>query len=266
MLPDKFLKAGRLRVLKARGVRTGTSDAVFFRACASQLEKLADTLFTGHKLEETSAQLVQCLIANLSRYEADCNRRHPQAWQQFQTFLTHCKMFTPAVLPTPFTLFQPPSLVAVHDSGELADCPLMGNGAAVISNAMNMGKLGTSPQLRTLLGLPEGPQLAHVATHLVQTVAAGLASPDPRFDGKDKLTVQQLMQCYSLIVDGVNAKLAAGQGMDRVMQHVSTQLASHCWVLLPDRTFVKPNQLCFDFVENSVHGKQQCFCHKLWQT
>lgn len=160
MLPDKFLKPGRLRVLKGRGGRTGTSDAVCFRGCANQLEKLADTLLIGQKLEEASAQLVQCLIANLSRYEADCNRHNPWAWQQFSCYLTNCKMFTPAVLPIPFALFQPPFLVALHDSGEMADYHLMGHGATVVGDAMNVGKLGTTAKLRAMLdpGLSEGPR------------------------------------------------------------------------------------------------------------
>lgn len=259
------MKPGRLRVLKDRGVRSGVTDSEFFTVCARQLQKLAGIVLTGYKLEVASAQLVHCLYDNLALYEADCNWQHPAAWNQFKTLVATCKMFVPANLPPPFALFQRPSLVGLQDSGELVDHPLIGNATAVISAAMNMGELRTTAKLRTLLGLPEGPQLAHVATHLVQTVAAGLASPEPDFSGNDMLTVQQLARCYAVIVDGVNTKLVARQGLDRELQHVNTQLASHAWVLLPDGSFVRPNQLCFDFVENSVHGKRHCFFHKVWQ-
>ena len=161
LLPAKFATPSRIAVLKKCMLQhEDVKSADFFLACVRQFIKLARSMGKDERTKH-SISLVSMLQRNIEAYQAYASAPNVNTWPAVKVYLADCPIFLSADLPFPYDGRQ---LVSLKHSEDHANYRLVGNAAAVTSNAM-----GDTNRLRAKLDLPTEPQLAHVVEHLLTT-------------------------------------------------------------------------------------------------
>lgn len=142
-------------------------------------------------------------------------------------------------------------LVSLANSEDYSFHRLVSSAAALTDPAM-----GDTTGIRTLLGLPAGPQPINVIKHLLNTaqarnreLSAGAAAKTVPSNVQD-----DVKEAYSIIVDTVSNLLTAS-GAKHELSKITTMLSQSPWVLVQSKKFVSPELLYFDLDEESTEGK-----------
>lgn len=245
-LPAVYSEHGRLPTLICLGLaHEGTPDPFFFTACAKQFQQLAQGQMTQQQTYIYSQKLVRMLHSNLHAYlRADSSTARSLATLPVYRRAMQIQGQSGSGGTTS-------DLVSLADIEDYSFHRLVSSAAALTDPAM-----GDTMGIRTLLGLPAGPQPINVIKHLLNTaqarnreLSAGTAAKTVPSSVQD-----DVKEAYSIIVDTVSNLLTAS-GAKQELSKIATMLSQSPWVLVQCKKFVLPELLYFDLDEESAEGK-----------
>ena len=216
-----------------------------------QLVRLFEGQPRSSRMIRLSKLLLDMLHCNVDRYKV---AEHCGFWADTSHLIASKPFLVAASAVPPYEVTPALTLVSLQDSEDHSHHRLVANAVAVTELA-----LGDTTKLRTLLGLPEGPQIQHVIAHLMHTAKTRNAQLESQ---QNPPAISEAVQAdvtaaHAFIV----AKLDSCLGLDRrrELMKLARKLMSAPWVMVQRaQRFVVPCDLVFDIDEDLDHG-MYCF-------
>ena len=248
LLPEDCLQGDRLVVLIKNSLASEKlPDHSFFLTCTDNFLQHCVYVPDMHRSfkQKMSLQLAQMLQANTIAYKASSS-----SWAEAKEALNAIPIFMTAELQKPYKTYTDEEFVSLQDSADYSNYRLVSNALAITHYCYQ------TTELREALKLPTRPKVGQVISHINITASdtnkkVGSAPIQPL----PKQVVEDVQAAYLRIFEMLSNLLQAED--KEHLQLLAQRLTAQPWVLVQNKRFVTPDELCFDIDEEYEHAESR---------